>query len=186
MKRLFVWSILAASVGVITHLTASTFVDTGATATFTLQEGKEVDFVLFVSPTCSSCNDPKFRPAWMRIVQEAKAWSARTGTPVHFTGVAVSSSPEAGLAFLDRLGPFHEVAAGRAWRNLVVMKYTAELQYARPAVPQILVIERDVDLRSRGEVVFRSEKARERRVGLEAILDWRGLTNSILSVSPKD
>ncbi|MDQ7041718.1 MAG: hypothetical protein Q9M35_12350, partial [Rhodothermus sp.] len=96
------------------------------------------------SPTCGPSNHPDL-PALLQTVQarlRAHAETHRQG--VHFVGIAISRSPSDGLQHLERMGPFHEVAAGGRWASLAFRGVRALLGGAT-ATPQLVFYQETKD-----------------------------------------
>ena len=135
-------------------------------------DGREVALVLLVSPTCAGCNDPRLPWAWAEAVEYTRIHAETRDVRMSLTGIGVSGSPEAGIAFLNRFGHFHELIIGRGWSNTGTMRFVFEKLRGPAVVPQIIVLERRVEDVSRGRIVFYDEQIVQRRVGLDAITRW--------------
>jgi hypothetical protein len=131
----------------------------------------ELHLVLVVSPSCVACGDPIMPELWSRAVATAEAEAERKGIVLTKGAVAVSRSPESGVEFLRRFGPFHEVSAGRSWQGLGARHYVFETLPGPPEVPQVILLERQASLGSDGRPSIR-EQVLSRATGLEGITRW--------------
>ncbi len=89
------------------------------------------------SPTCGPSNHPDL-PALLRTMQaHVRTYAETHQQDVHFVGIAISHSPADGLKHLERMGPFHEVAAGGRWASLAFRGLRA-LHGGAAATPQLV------------------------------------------------
>ena len=79
--------------------------------------------------------------------------SAR-GKAFAFVGVANDWDIEDGLAFLDGNGPFDEIVVGRNWFNEASVEHLFENDAAIPALPTLVVYQRDVTEGEDGQPEF--------------------------------
>lgn len=136
-------------------------------------EGKEIGLVLLVSPSCSGSNDPRLPDAWSDAVERVQNEAERTGARVSLTALSFAAQPERGITFLERFGSFHEVVSGRGWEGMGARVYVYGDLGGPPAVPQIAVVQRNIDYApDGGPPVFSNERVRERYVGVPDILRW--------------
>lgn len=92
---------------------------------------------------------------------------------VVFRGVSLEPTVESGLDHLAQLGSFDEVSAGDNWTNSAVIRYLGGDigQDRKSAIPQIIVLEREVGETPRGLQVS-PEREMARYVGRGEIGDW--------------
>lgn len=96
-------------------------------------------------------------------------------------GSAPQWSVEEGLDYLIRgltpgfddkdFGPWDEVQAGRNWLNSSAVDYIWRGVRGRPAVPQIVVIERSVT-RGEGGIQIGEDRLLARAIGGDGIVEW--------------
>lgn len=113
------------------------------------------------SPTCGPSNHPDL-PALLRTIRtHLRTYAETRRQGVHFVGVAISRSPADGLKHLERMGPFHEVAAGGRWNSLAFRGLRAMLGGAA-ATPQLVLY---LDAESHTRLLLRL-------IGVDRIRQW--------------
>jgi hypothetical protein len=141
------------------------------TPTYTSRTGKEVMMVLVGASFCGA----QRKPGFPQQVEDAKLSLQRQATASgrQFSALAVSLDWEtdAALAFLEHFGKWDQMSVGRNWLNEGAIRYIWRDMPADPAVPQILVIERDVE---QGEqaITVRGERLVKRLQGTAEIEAW--------------
>jgi hypothetical protein len=85
-------------------------------------------------------------------------------------GIALDWSLSRGMELLTRFGPFDEALIGRSWLNTGAVKYVWGDLPGIAAVPQIIIVEREV-LRIHGTAI-KNERVIVRRAGADAIINW--------------
>jgi hypothetical protein len=138
---------------------------------YQLQSGKEIVVVLIGSQSCGASKVPAFLEAMdtLRVLLQVR--SGREGFRFSLTGVALDWSPAVGLGFLESLGDFDEMIVGRNWLNTGALRYVWKDIPGPASVPQILVLERDVEVGPAG-VTLRTERPMARVVGTDRIIEW--------------
>jgi hypothetical protein len=86
-------------------------------------------------------------------------------------GVALDADVTAGLDWLRRLGAFSEVSIGRGWGSTGATAYIWS-DTARPVIPQVIAVEREVDARAPGRLMFVNTRILRRALGYDAIDAW--------------
>lgn len=72
--------------------------------------------------------------------------------------------------FAGQLGSWDELSLGRGWENSLVERFVWVDMPSRPALPQVLLLERETEA---GEVVtFTKPVLLARKIGLEEIRTW--------------
>jgi len=127
----------------------------------------ETVLVLVVDPECGASTNRTLIPAWKRLVSALSLLDPRGR--LWRVGIAVSSDPLAGFRFLEAFGNFEEVAAGGGWMNSAVRRYLSQDLPGPVAVPQVILIERQLVVRRVGAPATAREQILQRRVGLEDI-----------------
>jgi hypothetical protein len=90
-----------------------------------------------------------------------------------FASIGVSVDPvlEEGLALLKRYGPFDEVDAGDNWENLGTAAFFWGGLHSEAAIPQVLVVSRDVNDDGR-VIVLGTERLLVRKIGSDSLTAW--------------
>lgn len=136
----------------------------------TFASGREVVLVFIGASFCGAHRKPGFPDAVenvkVALVERAKAQDSR----FRVMGIALDWDPAEGYAFLGRFGNFDQMAIGDNWLNESAVKYIWRDMPGRPAVPQILVIEREVV--AGAAINVRGEKLLKRVAGSDAIMAW--------------
>ncbi len=92
------------------------------------------------SPTCGPSNDPRL-PSLMEAVRtRLSAAAVAQGIAFRVVGIAISRDVRSGLDHLEKVGPFHEIAAGARWHNLA-MRYVQEVAPGLEATPQLILLD---------------------------------------------
>lgn len=136
--------------------------------------GDEIVLVFIGSSTCGWSKLPELPAAFSKIraaVQEATTQDGKTFVAV---GVAPDISVDAGIDFLSRFGPFHEVLVGRSWLNRGALEYVWQTHPGPAATPQLVLLSRELSVDSvpGGSVPsISAEKVIKRWVGAPAMLE---------------
>jgi len=90
---------------------------------------------------------------------------------VSFVGIATDWSLTEGLRFLTQYGPFDQVIVGSNWLNLGAIEYIWRELPGRPALPQVVVVERDLRV---GQTIINvsPDKLLARRIGVDELISW--------------
>jgi hypothetical protein len=107
-----------------------------------VETGRQLLLVVF-APT--SLPDSDFGAEVRGAVPRLRELAAERGYRLSTIGVSDDWRIASGLEKLSRLGPFDEVIVGRNWLNSGVELYVNG-PGAEPAVPQVVVVLRDVDV----------------------------------------
>ncbi len=133
--------------------------------------GEELVFILVGSSQCHWSNRPELR----KLVRQAKLAirdGARSrGLGFAAVGVARDVIASKGIEHLATFGDFDEIMAGRGWFNIGVMRYIFHDLPGPAATPQILIVERTVEIRGKQRLIL-DERVLTRRVGLVEIREW--------------
>jgi len=128
---------------------------------------------LVISSHCAAARSPQLVPTLAatraRLSREARAH----GRTLRFIAVSVDDDLGSGLRFLARLGDFHEVSVGGNWLNTQVASLVWRDPRAEPAVPQWVVVERDVTIAPR-RIVVGAERVVARIVGMDEMQRFTG------------
>jgi hypothetical protein len=136
-----------------------------------LVAGPEVVFIFVGGSFCLAHRREGFPQAVEKAkVELARSTLARRG---HFraVGVALDWDPDEGGRFLRKFGRFDEVSLGSNWVNGTVLRYVWRDMPGRPAVPQVVVVERQVE-KSDVAINVVNEHVVRRLLGVDEIQDW--------------
>ncbi len=166
-------SIIVAGIGLlIAGLPATaTAQDTTYSPTFMLTEGKELIAVYFGATTCVPCHDPDLKRNIKRTKPLLKRNAEAAGYTFSVTGAALDWSVKEGIEFLEEVGPFDEVIVGKTWSNLAAVDYMWADTASFTALPQVVLIEREV-INTANRMVFSPNVIMARYVGAKTVADW--------------
>lgn len=116
---------------------------------------------------CVGANDKRLREA-IGGVQSFRARTSRQNLAL--VGIAIDRNPKQGMAWLNRLGDFDELLTGSHWLNTGMIHFVWSGGLTRPALPQLMVMARKVNL-SKGALGVSGERLIESAVGVRAIQD---------------
>jgi hypothetical protein len=132
---------------------------------------REMLFVLIASSRSYGVRDPGFKQHLARarelVAHEATARGAVFGS----IGISVDPVVDDGLEFLHDVGPFDEVDSGNNWESLGATVFLWRGVRVEPAVPQVLVVARDVDARNR-LLVLGAERLLVQKIGSDSVIAW--------------
>lgn len=139
--------------------------ETPTTTTSKLESGRRTALVLLGSSWCKGSTDPRLRTAVQALKRAATGDSSSTS----LIGVAVDWTVESGTEWLETLGEFDEMAVGGNWLSTGAFSYVWSRPSVRPELPQLLVVERDLQIDSDG-VQLKAERVVSTAIGVDAIL----------------
>lgn len=137
---------------------------------YEFRAGKEIVLVLVGAAFCGAQRKPGFpqavEDAKLRVREQATARGAQ------FRAVAVSLDwkTDEAMSFLEGFGAFDEVTVGSNWLNEGARRYIWRELPGPAAVPQLLVIERDIEIEP--QVLVRSERVIKRIAGAPPVIEW--------------
>ena len=108
-------------------------------------EGAQLVMVFLGSSTCGASQYPGLDRAVQDLRRTLSVSAARQQRRFVSVGVALDQDPRQGMGFLKRFGPFDEVLSGGGWLNTGALVFIVREFPAPRALPQLVVIERDVD-----------------------------------------
>ncbi|HEX2077013.1 MAG TPA: hypothetical protein VHG08_04865 [Longimicrobium sp.] len=141
------------------------------TPSYASRSGKELVMVLVGASFCGA----QRKPGFPQQVEDAKLSLQRQAAASgrQFSALAVSLDWETAdaLAFLEHFGEWDQMSVGRNWLNEGAIRYVWRDMPGAPEVPQILVIERDVE---KGEqaITVRGDRVVKRLLGTAEIEAW--------------
>jgi hypothetical protein len=131
--------------------------------------GTEFLVVALLSSDCGASKYPGLKDAVARIHQVLRTDAKRDGKSFVSVGVALDHEPWQGIEFLKNFGAFDEVLAGGSWLNTGAIAYLVRDLPGRRAVPQLVFIERDVELEN-GTISTVNDRLAGRKTGADAII----------------
>lgn len=140
------------------------------TPTYASRTGKEVLMILVGASFCGA----QRKPGFPQLVEDAKLSLQRhaTASGRQFRALAVSLDWKTSdaLAFLRAFGEFDQISVGGNWLNEGAIRYVWRDMPGEPVVPQILVVEREVE---KGDAItVRGERLVKRVLGTDQIEAW--------------
>lgn len=143
-----------------------------------LRPGREVEVIFIGSSSCGAAGRKDLAQALDSLRAFMLADAARRDYGVYFTGVALDWQVAAGFKFLEPFGPFDEVSVGRNWLNSSAVRYVWRDVPGKPEIPQLVLIERTVELGAQAMVVG-EDRLLERVMGADNIVTYvRGLASA--------
>ncbi len=137
----------------------------------TIQNGRDVAMVFFVSSSCLGGRDERLQGALRELRRAIESRLATAGVRFASIGVSLDQPSAAGWAFLRRFGSFDEVVLGRNWLNSAAIAYLWRDLPGTPTIPQLVLIERSVEVGA-GGLQIGSDRLLTRKVGVEDIVKW--------------
>lgn len=134
-------------------------------------EGVEVLAIFIASSTCGASEFPGLLEAMKQIRGHLKARAIREEKVFVSVGVALDQDPVAGISFLEKFGPFDELASGGGWMNGTALTFVTRDMPAEMAIPQLIIVERAVTSRHR-QIEGAADRLVARKVGADAIVTF--------------
>jgi hypothetical protein len=132
---------------------------------------RELVAILLATSTCAGSQQPDF----VSLVKRTKVVLARQAAAKRVRMVTVAAvmddSIATGMAFINRLGGFDEVAVGGNWLNHLALSLVWRDRPGPPVIPQWIILERNVDTAERS-ITVSSDTIMERIVSVESMRDW--------------
>jgi hypothetical protein len=117
-----------------------------------LREGRELVVLYIGSTDCAPCHSPAVKSAVRAMKPLLAAQAKQQSAAFSVIGVAQDWDLKRGIAFLEPLGAFDQIAIGGNWTNLAVEQFVLRDSLAAMAMPQVIVLERTVELGARVKV----------------------------------
>lgn len=134
-----------------------------------LRSGNELVLVLVGSSTCGASKEPLLPAALSSVGRYYEDSTRAHGETLVSVGVALDWDLNAGLNFLNAIGSFDEISIGRNWLNSQAVSYFWRDHPGEPALPQLMLVRRQVDVSNQVIGVSR-DTVIKRWVGVPAIL----------------
>ncbi len=136
-----------------------------------LRKGTERVAIFIGSSTCGAAEDDRVVKGLPILWADLARGAREKGMSFSTIGIAVDWRVSDGMGFLQKLGWFDEVMTGRNWLNQGAYRFIFSDLAGPSSVPQILLIERDIDP-TQGTVQVLAERIVDRKVGLTEIVAW--------------
>jgi len=106
----------------------------------------ELVLVYFGGSNCGPCKAPELkasiRDAKVLLAQQAE----ERGLEFSSIGVAVDTSIQEGVHFLEDVGPFDQIIVGKGFLNLAALTFLAIDSQSQLAIPQVVVYEQRIGI----------------------------------------
>jgi len=132
------------------------------------KEGKELVLIVVGSSKCGASQSRDLEAAVKKIRQGLRTQATDNHQRFVTMGLALDEDPEVGLEFLRKFGSFDEIMTGGGWTSTGSLAYIVRDLPGRRAVPQLVVLERDVAISKTGVAAVQSTLV-GRKVGLDEI-----------------
>lgn len=131
--------------------------------------GTELISVLIVTSSCSASRYPGLVDATRAIDAQLAIYARETGRRLVRVGVNLDANADEGLRFLGQFGGFDEVISGGNWLSTGSIHYLLRELPASLAVPQLVLLERDVTAEG-SNVRVSEDRLITRKTGYDEIL----------------
>ena len=118
---------------------------------------------------CVACVQPEFKQAMTQMAPELKQVADRSGRDFATIGVSLDWDVDSGIAFLKPVTQYDEIVVGSNWINSAVARLIWADSSTTPSLPQVVLIERQVDAGARVSI---KERVIGRYVGGDEIQRW--------------
>jgi hypothetical protein len=136
-----------------------------------VRSGRELVLVFIGSTVCAPSRQPGFNKVVREVAEQLRIKAYAQGRRFELVGVALSGSTAEGVQFLSDFGPFDELIAGRGWLNSGATDFVWRDLPGTSAVPQLLVLNRNIDVSRRG-IRISPDSLVIRVTGVERIRSW--------------
>jgi hypothetical protein len=132
--------------------------------------------VLISSTTCFGGRDPRFIPALRAALRLMFEQAPRDSSSFSAIGVALDWKLDSAVMYLQKLADFDQWIVGQNWGNDAVVRLIWRDSTGVPAIPQLLVLEREFGERPRSDgqtlPYFGPERVVHRFLSADAIAAW--------------
>ena len=144
--------------------------DTTYTPSYETPEGKEQVLVYIGAESCGPCHLPEMKEAVRDLKVLLAERAAENGWDFATMGIALDWEVAVGYEFLQEVGPWDEVIVGKNWTNLGASEFIWQNPATEPAMPQVMLVEREVHDGDR-QMKVGGYEVLEHRAGSE-LLEW--------------
>ena len=135
---------------------------------FSEPQDQELVLVYFGAASCGWCNNPRLPGVIDSAIVAVRDHAAARGASFSAVGISVDWDAKAGVAHLDKIGRFDEIAAGRSAFGLGARTYMHLLH----GTPQISVLKRSSSDKEEEYFQHFTEDELVRKSSLARIADW--------------
>jgi hypothetical protein len=141
------------------------------TPSYDARTGREVVMVFIGASFCGAHLQPGFPEAIEQAKLGLRRQAQSRGSGFRAVGVSLDWEPDSALVFLRRFGRWDEVSVGGNWVSEAALRYIWSDLPGPASVPQLLVIERQLE---NGEtaVSVQGERLVRRLLGTDQIAAW--------------
>ncbi|MBW3573034.1 MAG: hypothetical protein KY467_18210 [Gemmatimonadetes bacterium] len=137
---------------------------------YELRNGTEVVLVLLGASFCGAQHKPGFAQAVEDAKQQVRRQAVAGGAQFRAVAVSLDWDPKEAMEFLAGFGAFDEISVGSNWLNEGAQRYIWRDHQSDPVVPQIVVIERQVE--TAPAIKTQGERVLQRVQGSDQIIAW--------------
>jgi cell division septation protein DedD len=137
---------------------------------FEFRKGREIVLVLVGAAFCGAQREPGFPQAVEDAKLRVRDQAAARGAQFRAVAVSLDWKTDEALSFLEGFGAFDELTVGSNWLNDGARRYIWRDLPGPAAVPQLLVVERDVE--TEPQVQVRNERVIKRISGALPVIAW--------------
>lgn len=137
---------------------------------YEFRSGEELVLVFIGASFCGAQRAPGFPAAVERAKMELAAQARARQVQFRAHAVSLDWKPAEAMAFLSHFGAFDEISIGSNWLNDGAVHYIWRDLPSEPAVPQLVIIQRQIE--KGGTVRVRDERVVRRLLGTEQITRW--------------
>ena len=140
------------------------------TPAYDARTGSEVVMVFIGASFCGAHLQPGFPEAMEQAKLGLRQQARGRGAGFRAVAVSLDWDPDSALVFLRRFGRWDEISVGGNWVSEAAVRYIWSDLPGPASVPQVLVIERQLENES--AVAVRGERLVRRLVGTDQIAAW--------------
>lgn len=111
---------------------------------YRLVSGRERVMIFVGASFCGAHREPGFPEAVERVKTRLQQDAQRSGATFRAIAVSLDWEPDSALAFLKPFGRWEELSVGGNWTNELALRFLWSGPSPEPTVPQVIVLERDV------------------------------------------
>lgn len=137
---------------------------------FEFRSGTEIVLVLVGAAFCGAQREPGFPQAVEDAKLRVQAQAKTRGAQFRAVAVSLDWKTDEALSFLEGFGAFDELVVGSNWLNDGARRYIWRDLPGLAAVPQVLVVEREIE--TEPEVQVRFERVVKRIAGAAPVMEW--------------
>lgn len=151
--------------------TAAAISDSTRIARSGLHNGDEYLLIFIGATFCHAADIAGFADTVEVMKQAVRAATASRHANLSVIGAALDWSPSEGSKWLGRFGTFDQEVLGGNWLNPVAVTYIFRDLPGEPALPQIVLVRRHVDISKQG-IEVSPEVVVARKLGADEITAW--------------